>query len=73
MKLETPRMYLRSPEPADAQAYTAIHNTDFVLRFNAMQPTTPEWMEKKFADNPGLREYNYQALSRGMELVERVV
>ena len=50
MKLETPRMYLRSPEPADAQAYTAIHNTDFVLRFNAMQPTTPEWMEKKFAD-----------------------
>ena len=50
MKLQTERLYLRSPEKKDAAAYTAIHNAAFVLRYNAMQPTTAEWMETRFAD-----------------------
>ena len=48
MELETKRLILRRPEPKDAPAYTAIHNSDFVLRYNAMQPTTPERMETLF-------------------------
>ena len=50
MKLITERLILRSPCAADAESYCAIHNSEFVLRYNAMMPTTPEWMEKKFAD-----------------------
>ena len=50
MKLETERLILRAPEISDAQAYTAIHNSEFVLRYNAMQPITPERMERRFAD-----------------------
>lgn len=50
MQLETKRLILRNPIPADAQRYTDIHNSAFVLRYNAMQPTTTEWMAQKFAD-----------------------
>lgn len=50
MKLETKRLILRTPEPQDATAYTAIHNADFALRYNAMQPTTVERMEKAIRD-----------------------
>ena len=50
MTLETKRLILRAPKPEDASAYTAIHNSGFVLRFNAMEPTTPERMEGRFAD-----------------------
>ena len=50
MKLETQRLLLRTPEIQDAQAYTAIHNSEFVLRYNAMMPTTAERMAAKFAD-----------------------
>ena len=50
MKLHTSRLLLRSPELRDAQAYTEIHNSQFVLRYNAMQPTTPERMERAFTD-----------------------
>ena len=50
MQLETKRLILRSPEQRDVQAYTDIHNSRFVLRFNAMTPTTVERMERKFAD-----------------------
>lgn len=50
MELETKRLILRAPRIADAPAYTAIHNSDFVLRYNAMQPTTSERMIVKFAD-----------------------
>jgi len=50
MKLETERLILRAPEIADAEAYAAIHNSAFVLRYNAMQPTTPERMEKAISD-----------------------
>lgn len=50
MYLATERLYLRSPRQQDAEDYTAIHNSEFVLRYNAMQPTTPERMAGKFAD-----------------------
>ena len=56
MKLETKRLILRQPCVADAAAYTAIHNSEFVLRYNAMMPTTPERMEALFQDPEYLQE-----------------
>ena len=56
MKLETKRLILRQPERKDAPAYTAIHNSDFVLRYNAMQPTTPDRMEKLFQEEDYRKE-----------------
>lgn len=50
MQLETTRLNLRSPKVEDAADYTAIHNSEFVLRYNAMQPTTAERMVHKFTD-----------------------
>lgn len=50
MELMTERLILRSPKPEDAESYCAIHNSEFVLRYNAMMPTTAEWMAQKFAD-----------------------
>ena len=50
MKLETNRLILRAPQVSDATAYTAIHNSEFVLRYNAMNPTTSERMAAKFQD-----------------------
>ena len=50
MQLETKRLILRQPEMKDAGVFTAIHNSPFVLRYNAMQPTTPERMEGAFGD-----------------------
>ena len=50
MHLETERLYLRRPNVCDAADYTAIHNSEFVLRYNAMQPTTAAWMAGRFAD-----------------------
>lgn len=50
MRLETKRLILRQPEEKDAAAYTEIHNSQFVLCYNAMQPTTAQWMAGKFAD-----------------------
>jgi ribosomal-protein-alanine N-acetyltransferase len=50
LKLETKRLILRQPEMKDAQSFTAIHNSAFVLRYNAMQPTTPERMEQAFTN-----------------------
>ena len=50
MNLETKRLLLRHPRVQDAENYTAIHNSEFVLRFNAMAPTTAERMATKFAD-----------------------
>ena len=50
MKLITERLILRSPRAEDAESYCAIHNSEFVLRYNAMMPTTKDWMEKKFTD-----------------------
>ena len=50
MQLETNRLILRNPKVQDAQAYTRIQNSEFVLRFNAMAPTTPERMKQKIED-----------------------
>ena len=50
MRIETERLILRRPEARDAQAYTVIRNSEFVLRYNAMQPTTPERMEHAFTN-----------------------
>lgn len=50
MNLETKRLLLRHPRVQDAENYTAIHNSEFVLRFNAMAPTTAERMTVKFTD-----------------------
>ena len=56
MKLETKRLILRQPQKEDAAAYTAIHNSEFVLRYNAMMPTTVERMEAMFQDPEYLQE-----------------
>ena len=58
MQLETKRLFLRSPVCADTQRYTQIHNSEFVLRYNAMQPTTVERMAQKFED----KEYTENTL-----------
>ena len=50
MNLKTNRLVLRTPEPRDAESYTAIHNSEFVLRFNAMLPTTAQRMAQKLED-----------------------
>jgi len=50
MKLETKRLILRAPEVSDAGPYTAIHNSEFVLRFNAMAPVTAERVAARFED-----------------------
>ena len=50
MNLTTQRLILRSPRPEDAESYCTIHNSEFVLRFNAMTPTTAERMATKLAD-----------------------
>ena len=49
MELVTERLFLRSPKTGDGEAYTQIHNSEFVLRYNAMVPTTAERMEGKFS------------------------
>ena len=55
MEIVTERLRLRRPKIEDGAAYTEIHNSPFVLRFNAMAPTTKERMEANFAD-PEYRE-----------------
>lgn len=50
MKLETARLILREPKISDARDYCDIHNSYFVLRYNAMIPTNPERMAVKFQD-----------------------
>ena len=56
MHLETKRLYLRQPKREDAQAYCDIHNSYFVLRYNAVMPTTPERMEARFQDEEYLSQ-----------------
>ena len=51
MELTTERLNLRHPKAGDGAAYAQIHNSEFVLRYNAMMPTTTERMEAKFADS----------------------
>ena len=50
MELTTARLRLRHPKAGDGAAYAEIHNSEFVLRYNAMMPTTEVRMEAKFTD-----------------------
>lgn len=56
MNMTTERLILRTPRVTDAESYCTIHNSEFVLRYNAMMPTTKERMEKKFADEDYCQE-----------------
>lgn len=49
MEFVTTRLHLRHPKAGDGAEYTAIHNSEFVLRYNAMMPTTPDQMEANFS------------------------
>lgn len=49
MTIETKRLILRAPQVADAEEYLHLHNTEFVLRYNAMTPRTEETVRKYFA------------------------
>ena len=50
MRIETERLILRRPEARDAQAYTVIRNSEFVLRYNAMEPKSETWVRAQFSD-----------------------
>ena len=69
MKLETKRLILRQPRVEDAAAYTAIHNSEFVLRYNAMNTTTPERMAAKFQDPAYLEETIFLEKKQTGELI----
>lgn len=47
--LETERLILRRPKTEDADAYLAICNSEFVLRYNAMTPRTIERVKEQFS------------------------
>ena len=47
--METKRLILRAPQAEDAQEYLQLHNSEFVLRYNAMVPITEDRARKKFA------------------------
>ena len=59
MNLTTQRLILRSPRLTDAESYCAIHNSEFVLRFNAMIPTTKARMEQYFSNEDYCRETTF--------------
>lgn len=69
MKLETERLILRQPRVEDAAAYAAIHNSQFVLRYNAMNPTTPERMAAKMQDPAYLEETIFLESKQTGELI----
>ena len=47
--METKRLILRAPQAEDAQEYLQLHNSEFVLRYNAMVPITEDRARKNFA------------------------
>ena len=49
MQICTERLLLRHPKPIDAQSYLAIHNSEFVLCYNAMEKMTLEQVEQMFS------------------------
>ena len=69
MRLETERLILRRPQKEDAVAYTAIHNSEFVLRYNAMNSTTAERMAVKFQDSAYLQETIFLEDKQSGELI----
>lgn len=50
MKLETARLILRAPAPADADAFLEFRNSEFVLRYNAMTPASREKTLAQFSE-----------------------
>ena len=52
MHLETARLILRKPESTDVSDYMEFVNQEFVQRYNAMTPVTPEKAEYQFANAP---------------------
>ena len=59
MQLQTQRLILRAPKPGDGADYTKIHNSEFVLHYNAMRPTTAERMENAISDPDYVRSAIY--------------
>lgn len=51
----------------------AVLEATGVMELTAIHQALDKKLAKKFAENPNLREYNYQALARGMQLVDRVI
>lgn len=51
MKLETERLILRPPRPEDVADYMEFCNSEFVLRYNAMTPATPERLYQRFSES----------------------
>ena len=49
MQLVTERLILRQPKAGDGAAYTEIHNSAFVLRYNAMELTTEDRVEERLS------------------------
>lgn len=50
MRLETPRLILRKPQISDIDDYLEFVNSEFVQRYNAMTPVTPEKAQAQFAN-----------------------
>lgn len=53
MRIETERLILRTPETRDADDYLQICNSEFVLRYNAMNPKSREEVLASFAEPVG--------------------
>lgn len=69
MKLETKRLFLRTPQIRDAADYVNIHNSQFVLRFNAMTPVTEEKVLTRLKDP----EYLENALFMELKQTGRII
>ena len=51
MQIETTRLILRAPTPADVEDFLEFRNSEFVLRYNAMTPTTAERTLAQFSQS----------------------
>jgi len=66
MMLETNRLILRTPGIQDVQEYLAFRNSDFVLRYNAMNKQTLEQAENYFShENSGEQKLILQQKASG--------
>lgn len=50
-RLETKRLLLRRARLADAEAYLKIRNSEYVLRYNAMEPVSPKEVLDQLAED----------------------
>lgn len=72
MTIETARLILRQAEPRDAADLLAVRNSDFVFRYNPMQPWTLAQMEQELAQcaqNPGLLVLELRETGRAIGLI----